>query len=93
MNRLTVMAALLSLVAPALADLKKPDIIDCNAKKAARNAAMEATVGVHGSCDADKLAKDAKKDAGKKVEGAREDLGDKLDLDKDRDKKGKDQDE
>jgi phage gp45-like len=42
-----------------LADLK-PNVIDCNAKKATRNAAMDATVGVSGNCDADKVAKKTK---------------------------------
>lgn len=43
----------------AWADLK-PDIIDCNPKKAARNAAMEATVGVSGRCDPGKVAENTK---------------------------------
>lgn len=48
---------------------------DCNAKKAARNATMDATVGVSGRCDPDKLAKDAKEDLG-------DDVKDSVDLDK-----------
>ena len=48
---------------------------DCNAKKAARNATMDATVGVSGRCDPNKLAKDAKEDLG-------DDVKDSVDLDK-----------
>ena len=48
---------------------------DCDAKKAARNATMDATVGVSGRCDPDKLAKDAKEDLG-------DDLKDSVDVDK-----------
>jgi len=45
----------------AWADLK-PDVLDCNSKKAARNAAMDATVGVSGNCDAGKAAGNARDD-------------------------------
>ena len=57
----------------AWADLK-PDIIDCDAKKAARNAALDATVGVSGGCDSAKVAKDTRDDM---VDGA-QDAVDKL---------------
>ncbi|MFV8817153.1 hypothetical protein [Haliea sp. E17] len=87
-----VIFGLLLAAAPALAD--KPRLIDCNAEKAARNAAMQATVGVHGPCDPDKLAQQKKEDARGKMDDAREnvldqqdDLRDKLD---DRDHKKKD---
>ncbi|HDY98930.1 MAG TPA: hypothetical protein ENH72_10630 [Pseudomonas sabulinigri] len=46
----------------SLADLK-PDIMGCDAQKATRNAAMEATVGVSGGCDASKAAGNAKDNA------------------------------
>lgn len=45
----------------------------CDAQKAARNAAMDATLGVSGRCDAEKLAEDAVDDARDKAD---------LDLDK-----------
>ncbi len=64
--------ALLSVMlgaANAYADLK-PDLLDCNAKKAARNAAMEATVGVSGHCDTGKALKDTKEDTADKVKDA-----------------------
>ena len=51
---------------------------ECTAKKAAKNAALDATVGVSGRCDSDKLVGDAKDDA-----------SDKLDIDKKKDR-GKD---
>jgi hypothetical protein len=50
---------------------------DCTAKKAARNATMDATVGVSGRCDPDKLAKDAKEDLG-------DDVKDSVDVDRDK---------
>ncbi len=72
MNR--VLALTLFLLAPAV----QADLIECDAKKAARNAAMEATVGVSGRCDPEKL-----------VEKEREDLADEIDdkVDLDRDEK------
>ncbi len=54
----------------AWADLK-PDIIDCNPKKAARNAAMEASVGVSGRCDTGKVLEDTKENV---VDGAEDTL-------------------
>jgi len=62
--------------AGAMADLK-PDVMDCNPKKAARNAAMDATVGVSGKCDSGKAAKNAKEDAV-------DDVKDSVDLDRDK---------
>jgi len=58
------LVVLLSLLgtSSAIADLK-PDALDCDPKKAARNAAMDATVGVSGRCDSGKAAKNAKEDA------------------------------
>ncbi|UTF59521.1 hypothetical protein [Gilvimarinus sp. DA14] len=61
------------------AELKKPELIDCNAKKAARNAALDSTVGVSGNCDAEKLAKDAKDDVKDSVKDAKKEAGDKID--------------
>ncbi len=80
---LPLITGLLLVAAPALAD--KPRLIDCDAEKAARNAAMEAVVGVHGPCDPEKLAEQKKEDAMDKVDGAKdkaadhkEDVHDKL---------------
>lgn len=61
--------------ASAQADLK-PDLVDCDPQKAARNAAMDATVGISGRCDPEKLTKDAREEAKEKV-----------DIDRDKDKK------
>ena len=74
---LRVLALLLaSTVTPnAIADLK-PDVLDCNAKKAGRNAAMEATVGVSGRCDTGKAAKNTK-------ENVADDVKDSVDIDLD----------
>ncbi|TGD73525.1 hypothetical protein E4634_10885 [Mangrovimicrobium sediminis] len=75
-------AGLFLLASVTRADLK-PDILECDAEKAARNAAMEATVGVHGRCDPKRLA-DKKKEAGKDhLDDARDKAGDKLDNAKD----------
>ena len=63
----------------AVADLK-PDIVDCNAKKAARNAAMGATVGISGRCDAEKAAKKAK-------ENVADNVKDSADIDRDNKKR------
>jgi len=54
-------ALLLASSSWTLADLK-PDVLDCDPKKAGRNAAMQATVGVSGKCNAKKAANEAKKD-------------------------------
>lgn len=63
MNRLLPLALVLAFFAwPALADLK-PDFVECDAQKAARNAALDASVGVSGGCDAEKVAKKTKEDA------------------------------
>lgn len=59
----------------ALADIK-PDILDCNAKKAARNAALESTVGVSGNCDGEKLADKTKDNVKDSVADGKEKLGD-----------------
>ncbi|GAB3288697.1 hypothetical protein [Parahaliea aestuarii] len=65
----------------------KPELIDCDPKDAARNAAMKATVGVHGPCDAGKMADRAKDDLGDKADDVRDDAGDKMDDMKDRHEK------
>ncbi|WP_339900211.1 hypothetical protein [uncultured Gilvimarinus sp.] len=76
MKHTFLLAASLALACPlALADLK-PDIIECDGKKAVRNAAMEASVGVSGNCDAKKMADNAKDNAADKV-------GDRVDNTKD----------
>ncbi|MCP8900810.1 hypothetical protein [Gilvimarinus xylanilyticus] len=62
----------------ALADLK-PDILDCNAQKAARNAALDSTVGVSGHCDAEKLADKAKDNAKDSVKEAKKEVGETID--------------
>lgn len=81
-----VPALLLAASAAVHADLK-PDLIDCDGKKVARNAAMKATVGAHGPCDADKVMDDAKDDLGDKLDDANDNVKDKMDDAKDRDKK------
>ncbi|MEH6637074.1 MAG: hypothetical protein V7700_16260 [Halioglobus sp.] len=74
MKNTAIIAFLTLLVAPgAFADLTP----NCNPKKAARNAAMDATVGVSGRCDTGKAAKDAKEDV---VDNAKDAVD--VDLDK-----------
>ena len=70
--RVLVMLFAILVASAASADLKPK----CDPKKAARNAAMDATVGVGGRCDADKVAKNAK-----------EDVKDSVDLDRDKNHK------
>ncbi len=76
---------LIAMATGAAADLK-PDALDCNAKKAARNAALDATVGVSGRCDPGKAADQAK-------ENVADNARDAVDLDRDKklelDRKGK----
>jgi hypothetical protein len=67
-SRLFVALVTALITASAAADLK-PDLLDCNPKKAARNAALDATVGVSGKCNASKAAENAKEDV---VEGAKD---------------------
>ncbi len=74
MMRIIALALLLS------APLVHADLFECDAKKAARNAAMDATVGVSGRCDPEKLVEDKK-------EGLVEGIDDKVDIDLDRDGK------
>jgi hypothetical protein len=57
----------------------------CDPKKAARNAAMDASVGISGRCDADSLAKDTKEDLGGNVK-------DSVDVDRDKHHKHRDGD-
>ena len=74
---------LASIITPtAIADLK-PDALDCDAKKAARNAAMGATVGVSGRCDTSKAAKNAK-------DSVAGDVKDSVDIDRDEKKRNTD---
>ncbi|WP_439134394.1 hypothetical protein [Pseudomaricurvus sp.] len=61
-----------------LADLK-PDVLDCDPKKAARNAAMDAGIGVSGKCDAKKVAEDAKDDAKDRLDDKKDHIDDKKD--------------
>ena len=76
---------------PVLADLK-PDFVECDAQKAARNAAMDATVGVSGGCDAEKLAKKTKEDAKEAVTPDVDKQKGKLDRDRDHGLPGKGKD-
>ncbi|MEH6492626.1 hypothetical protein [Halopseudomonas sp.] len=62
-------------VLAAQADLK-PDVLECDAKRATRNAAMEATLGVSGGCDMGKATDNA-------MDDARDNVGDHLDDAKD----------
>ncbi|WP_157976753.1 hypothetical protein [Parahaliea mediterranea] len=77
----------LALLVAAAGVQAKPELIDCDPKKIARNAAMEATVGVHGPCDVDRAADRAKDDLGDKVDDVRDGADDKLDDMKDRHEK------
>jgi len=63
-----LMVALLAALSAgaAVADLRP----DCDPKRVARNAALDSTVGVSGRCDADKLAKDTKKDVSNNAKDA-----------------------
>lgn len=61
----------------SLADLK-PDILDCNAKKAGRNAALEASIGVSGSCDPRDVAGDARDDLKDGVQDSADDARDRV---------------
>jgi len=70
-----ILVILLLLAAPVV----HADLVKCDAKKAARNAAMDATVGVSGRCDAEKLVKDEKDELVDEID-------DKVDLDHDRKK-------
>ncbi|WP_020210077.1 hypothetical protein [Gilvimarinus chinensis] len=54
----------------------KPDILECDAKKAARNAALDSTVGVSGNCDAEKLADKTKDNVKDSVDDGKKKLGD-----------------
>ncbi len=74
MKRCLLTVLVLVAAPPALADL---DLIDCDAEKAARNAAMKATVGVHGKCDPKELAERKKEDAGEKLEDQKGKLHDR----------------
>lgn len=76
----------------ALADLK-PDILDCDPKKAARNAAMDATIGVSGKCDGQKVAENAKEDAKDRIDDKKDDIADKKEDLMDSKKQSKDHDE
>lgn len=69
--------------APAMADLK-PDVVDCDAKRAARSAAREATVGVGGVCDPEKLADDTRDDARDRADDVRDEARDRADNARDR---------
>ena len=71
---IVVLLAMLSASA-AVADLRP----DCDPKRAARNAALDSTVGVSGRCDADKLAKDTKEDLSRNAKDA-------VDVDRDKHK-------
>ncbi|MFH0265229.1 hypothetical protein [Vibrio rumoiensis] len=69
----------------AHAGLIKPN---CDVSKAAKNAALENTVGISGRCDAAKTAEQAKDEAvdnaKDKVDGAKDNVSDKVDQKKDK---------
>ncbi|WP_153448530.1 hypothetical protein [Vibrio algicola] len=56
---------------------------DCNASKAAKNAALESSVGVNGRCDVEKTTKQAKKEVTNKVDDTKDAVSDKVDDTKD----------
>lgn len=82
---LRLLPALLLLTSAAV-QADKPHLIDCNASDVARNAAMEATVGVHGPCDAEKVAGRARDDVDDKLDDARDGAEKKMDKAKDKHK-------
>jgi hypothetical protein len=75
-SRIFAILVALTAASYAVADLK-PDVLDCNPKKAARNAAMDATVGVSGRCDPGKVAEKTK-------ENVVDDAKDAVDIDLDK---------
>lgn len=89
MKSFLILAVAGLLASPSLADLK-PDLIDCDAEKAARNAAMKATVGVHGGCDPEKLADDKKGKARDKLDDARDGAEGRKDEREEKLRKGRD---
>ena len=89
LRKVLLMGVVSVFVASAQADLK-PDFVECDAKKATRNAALDASVGVSGGCDAEKLAKKTKEDAKDAVTPDMEKSKGKLKHDKDRGVRGKD---
>ncbi|TXS96212.1 hypothetical protein FV139_01535 [Parahaliea maris] len=76
----------LFLLSSAAVQADKPHLIDCDAKDVARNAAMEAAVGVHGPCDAEKVSNRAKDDVDDKLDDARDGAEKKMDKVKDKQK-------
>lgn len=75
--RTSLGAILLAASSWALADLK-PDVLECDPKKAGRNAAMQATVGVSGKCNAKKAANETKKEV---TNDAKDKLDDAVNID------------
>ena len=89
LRKVLLMGVVSVFVAHAQADLK-PDFVECDAKKATRNAALDASVGVSGGCDAEKMAKKTKEDAKDTVTPDIEKSNGKLKHDKDHRLLGKD---
>lgn len=75
----------------AISNLAHADLIKCDPKKAARNAAMDATVGVSGRCDPGKLVEDEKDQLVDGVEDRVDGVGDKK-KEREKERKQKDRD-
>jgi hypothetical protein len=87
MKRQIFAACLLTALAGSAAADLKPDVLDCDAQRAARNAAMKATVGVSGKCDAGKVVDKSKDEV-------RDNAKDAVDIDlDDRDRHRKDRED
>ncbi|MCO7215463.1 MULTISPECIES: hypothetical protein [unclassified Halomonas] len=69
-------AVILSLAASVQAGVIRPD---CDAEKVAKNAALEATVGVSGRCTADRAVENAKDNVNDRVDDARDGVADHVD--------------
>ena len=69
-------AVILSLAASVQAGEIRPD---CDAEKVAKNAALEATVGVSGRCTADRAVENAKDNVNDRVDDARDGVADHVD--------------
>lgn len=92
LKQLTVLIGCVFTLA-AHADLK-PDVLECDAKRATRNAAMQATVGVSGGCDMGKATDNARDDVRDNVNDHVDDAKGSLpDLEREHDRaRGRDRD-